>query len=67
MPSPAGNCCSPLCVRAESSILEFFDKPLILIDEPEMTEAAAERLWTRLREPAQASAIDPETAHARLG
>jgi transcription-repair coupling factor (superfamily II helicase) len=44
------------------SILEFFDKPLILVDEPELTKAAADRLWTRLREPAHAVAVDPATA-----
>ncbi len=46
----------------KSSILEFFDKPLILIDEPELTKAAADRLWTRLREPAHAASVDPATA-----
>jgi transcription-repair coupling factor (superfamily II helicase) len=44
------------------SILEFFDKPLILIDEPELTRAAADRLWTRLREPAWTVALKPESA-----
>jgi transcription-repair coupling factor (superfamily II helicase) len=46
----------------KSSILEFFDKPLILVDEPGLTKAAADRLWTRLREPAQTAAIDTATA-----
>ncbi len=45
-----------------SSILDFFEQPLVLIDEPEMTKAAADRLWTRLRETAQTAAIDPESA-----
>ena len=35
---------------------------MILIDEPELTKAAADRLWTRLRETAQTAAIDPESA-----
>jgi transcription-repair coupling factor (superfamily II helicase) len=30
------------------SLVDFFDNPLILIDEPELTSAAADRLWTRL-------------------
>jgi len=46
----------------QSSILEFFDRPLVVIDEPELTQAAADRLWTRLREPAHAGAIVPEAA-----
>ncbi len=46
----------------KSSLLEFFDKPLILIDEPELTKAAADRLWTRLREPAHTALVDPATA-----
>ena len=39
------------------SLVAFFDRPLILIDEPELTSAAAERLWTRL-----AGAPEPERA-----
>jgi transcription-repair coupling factor (superfamily II helicase) len=31
-----------------ASIVDFFKNPLILIDEPELTSAAADRLWTRL-------------------
>lgn len=30
------------------SLAGFFERPLILIDEPDLTKAAAERLWTRL-------------------
>ncbi len=45
-----------------SSILEFLDKPLILIDEPELTRAAADRLWTRLRDSAAAAGLDPASA-----
>jgi transcription-repair coupling factor (superfamily II helicase) len=32
-----------------ASIVDFLDSPVILIDEPELTAAAADRLWTRLR------------------
>jgi transcription-repair coupling factor (superfamily II helicase) len=45
-----------------STLLEFFDRPLILIDEPELTKAAADRLWTRLRDPAHAGAVEPRSA-----
>ena len=30
------------------SLAVFFERPLIVIDEPELTKSAAERLWTRL-------------------
>ena len=43
-----------------ATILDFFKKPIILIDEPEMTEAAADRLWIRLQ-------AAPEYAHAEAG
>jgi transcription-repair coupling factor (superfamily II helicase) len=46
----------------KSSLLEFFDKPVILIDEPELTQGAAERLWIRLRDPAHNASIDPASA-----
>jgi transcription-repair coupling factor (superfamily II helicase) len=40
----------------QSSVLDFFDKALILVDEPELTKAATERLWTRL---GQSAVIEP--------
>ena len=43
-----------------ATMLDFFRKPIILIDEPEMTQAAAERLWIRLQGA-------PEYAHAEAG
>jgi len=46
----------------KSSILEFFEKPLILIDEPELAKSAADRLWSRLLDPAYAAAVTPESA-----
>ena len=38
-----------------ASLAGFFERPLILIDEPDLTKSAAERLWTRLE-----SAVEPE-------
>ncbi len=46
--------------RRESTILDFFHKPVVVIDEPESTEAAADRLWVRLR-------AAPEYANAEAG
>jgi transcription-repair coupling factor (superfamily II helicase) len=40
-----------------ASLVDFFDNPLILIDEPELTQAAADRLWTRLD-----AQVKPESA-----
>ncbi len=45
-----------------STLLDFFQNPLVVIDEPDLTSAAAERLWTRLQEPAQSAALKPEAA-----
>jgi len=45
-----------------ASLLDFFENSIVLIDEPELTSAAADRLWTRLREAAASVNIDPEAA-----
>jgi transcription-repair coupling factor (superfamily II helicase) len=42
----------------ESSIIDFFANPLVVIDEPEMTKPAAERFWGRVRD---AGGADPAT------
>ena len=44
----------------QSTVLDFFRRPLIVIDEPELTAAAADRLWIRLN-------AAPEYAHAEAG
>jgi transcription-repair coupling factor (superfamily II helicase) len=44
----------------ESTILDFFHKPIVVIDEPELTAAAADRLWIRLQ-------AAPEYARAEAG
>ncbi len=46
----------------QASILDFFEKPLIVIDEPEMTRAAAERFWGRLRDAPGAAFVKPEAS-----
>jgi transcription-repair coupling factor (superfamily II helicase) len=49
-------------VRPRSStLLDFFENPLIVIDEPELTKGAAERLWTRIR-----GAAESNPAHPRI-
>ncbi|HVW07362.1 MAG TPA: transcription-repair coupling factor [Bryobacteraceae bacterium] len=39
---------APALQPREATIFDFFANPIVLIDEPELTLAAAERLWTRL-------------------
>jgi transcription-repair coupling factor (superfamily II helicase) len=43
-----------------STILDFFERPLVLIDEPEMTKSAAERFWGRLADSPGAAYVNPE-------
>ncbi len=43
----------------QSSILDFFEKPLVLIDEPEMTKSAAERFQGRLESSPGSAWIKP--------
>jgi transcription-repair coupling factor (superfamily II helicase) len=43
-----------------STLLDFLADPLIVIDEPDLTSAAAERLWTRLEQ--DTAAMKPEAA-----
>ena len=50
----------PALHALQSTILDFFDEPIVVIDEPELTQAAADRLWIRLQ-------AAPEYAHAEAG
>ena len=50
----------PLVQPREATILDFFERPIVIIDEPELTQAAADRLAVRL-------AAAPEFAHAEAG
>jgi transcription-repair coupling factor (superfamily II helicase) len=45
---PGWELLAPTIRPRTASLVDFFEKPLILIDEPELTKAAADRLWTRL-------------------
>ncbi len=49
----------------ESTILDFFERPLLVIDEPEMTSGAADRFWTRLETSNWAVFVKPEQATFR--
>ena len=49
-----------------STLLDFLNQAVVIIDEPELTQGAAERLWTRLHSGSETSGpqveIDPATA-----
>ncbi|MEP6716989.1 MAG: transcription-repair coupling factor, partial [Terriglobia bacterium] len=50
-----------------STILEFFKRPIVLIDEPEMTKAAAERFWGRLADAPGSAYVKPEAGAMEWG
>jgi transcription-repair coupling factor (superfamily II helicase) len=53
---------TPAVSPREATILDFFERPLVVIDEPEMTKAAAERFWGRLETSAGAAYVKPEAS-----
>ncbi len=61
-PFPGWELLVPAVRPRPSSLFDFFEHPLILIDEPELTKGAAERLWSRLRATEITRQIDPATA-----
>ena len=48
--------------RPEGTVLDFVQRPLLVIDEPDLTAPAAGRLWIRLREAALDSVVEPADA-----
>ncbi len=50
----------PLVRPRSHSLLDFLDRGLVVVDEPEQVRGAAERLWKRLAEPAARPAPPPE-------
>ena len=52
----------PARVRYSGSALDFLENPVILMDEPELLKAAADRLWNRLSQMAPNSGLEPSTA-----
>ena len=50
----------PLVRKQEASLIDFFDQPVILIDEPELTRAAADRHWKRMAGSDKAAICPPE-------
>jgi transcription-repair coupling factor (superfamily II helicase) len=50
----------PLVHKPEASLFDFFERPIVLWDEPELSRAAAERHWKRLLAPDRPSLCPPE-------
>jgi transcription-repair coupling factor (superfamily II helicase) len=52
----------PAVRPAPASLLDFFENVLVVIDEPELTKGAAERLWNRLADSSCADLVPPAAA-----
>jgi transcription-repair coupling factor (superfamily II helicase) len=48
--------------QSSASVLNFFEKPVVVIDEPELVKAAADRFWNRLSDTAPNCGLDPAKA-----
>ncbi len=57
----------PMSRPRSSSLLSFAEDPLVVIDEPEQTAAAAERLWKRLADPDRETPVSAEANFFRWG
>jgi transcription-repair coupling factor (superfamily II helicase) len=53
---------APVVRRPGGTVLDFVPRPLVVIDEPDLTAPAAGRLWIRVREAALPSILKPEDA-----
>jgi transcription-repair coupling factor (superfamily II helicase) len=60
-PFPGWELLMPAVRPSKSCLLDFFENPLVVIDEPESTAAAAERLRMRLNEPPAVDVVQPES------
>jgi transcription-repair coupling factor (superfamily II helicase) len=57
----------PMVRPRSHSLLSFAADPVVVIDEPEQTSGAAERLWKRLEDPERPSPISAEANFFRWG
>jgi transcription-repair coupling factor (superfamily II helicase) len=57
---PGWELLAPLVEPRASSLVEQVEKPIVVLDEPALLEAAAERFWKRLREDPRSAALAPE-------
>ena len=63
---PAGwELLAPLVDPRQSSLVDILEKPIVVWDEPEQLDTAAERLWKRLQENPAAARLEPERIYLR--
>jgi len=48
-----------------ATLATLMENPVVIVDEPEMTKAAAERMWKRIEEPDRESSIEPAKVYLR--
>ena len=53
----------PMLRPRNASIFSLVDRPLVVWDEPEQVQSAAERFWTRLEQIERSPAYDPEHSY----
>ena len=64
-PFPGWEVLVPLAKPRGGAVLGLLEKPVVLWDEPEQIQGAAERLWKRLEEPDRAALCPPERIFLR--
>ncbi len=62
---PGWELLAPLVRPRNSSLFDLYEKPVVILDEPEEIRAAAERLWKRLDDPERPSLCPPEKVFYR--
>jgi transcription-repair coupling factor (superfamily II helicase) len=55
----------PLVRPRGHSLFSLTREPVVIVDEPEQTHAAADRFWKRLEDPERPSPVDPEAIFYR--
>ncbi len=64
-PFPGWELIAPMLRQRHSSIFSLLDKPLVLWDEPEAVQSAADRFWKRLEQIPRSPAYDPAQIYFR--
>jgi transcription-repair coupling factor (superfamily II helicase) len=62
---PGWELLAPLVRPRNGSLFDLYEKPVVVLDEPEEIRAAAERFWKRLDDPERPSLCPPEKVFYR--
>ena len=62
---PGWELLAPLVRPRNGSLFHLYEKPVVILDEPEEIRAAAERFWKRLDDPERPSLCPPENVFYR--